>query len=183
ELFLYEFKASVNRYLVAHPRAKVRNLEELIQFNRVHADQIMPFFQQELLEIAQEKGDLNEAAYLEAKAECYRLSRTDGIDKALKEHQLDAIIAPTEGTPAFVIDPLVGDNILKRGGSSGCSTPPALAGYPHISVPAGYVLGLPIGLSFFAGAYQEGKLISYAYAFEQATQMRQPPGFAETISI
>ena len=183
ELFLYEFKASVNRYLAEHPGAKVRNLEELIQFNQAHADRIMPFFQQELLEIAQAKGDLNEAAYLEAKSECYRLSRTDGIDKALKEHQLDAIIAPTEGTPAFVIDPVVGDNILKRGGSSGCSTPPALAGYPHITVPAGYVQGLPIGLSFFAGAYQEGKLISYAYAFEQATQVRRPPGFLETVLV
>lgn len=183
ELFLYEFKASVNRYLAEHSGAKVRNLAELIQFNRAHAEQVMPFFQQELLEIAQAKGDLNDAAYLEAKAECYRLSRTDGIDNALEEHQLDAIIAPTEGTPAFVIDPIVGDNILKRGGSSGCSTPPALAGYPHITVPAGYVHGLPIGLSFFAGPYQEGKLISYAYAFEQATQVRRPPDFLETVSV
>lgn len=183
ELFLYEFKTSLNRYLAEHPRAKVRNLEELIQFNRTHAEQVMPFFQQELLEMAQAKGDLNNAAYLQAKAECYRLSRTDGIDKTLKEHRLDAIIAPTEGTPAFVIDPVVGDNILKLGGSSGCSTPPALAGYPHITVPAGYVHGLPVGLSFFAGAYQEGKLISYAYAFEQATQVRRPPGFVESISV
>ncbi|QDT96451.1 amidase [Gimesia aquarii] len=183
ELFLYEFKASVNCYLAEHPGAKVKNLAELIQFNRDHAEQVMPFFQQELLEIAHAKGDLNDAAYLEAKAECYRLSRTDGIDKAMNEHQLDAIIAPTEGTPAFVIDPVVGDNILKLGGSSGCSTPPALAGYPHITVPAGYVHGLPIGLSFFAGAYQEGKLISYAYAFEQATQVRRPPGFVESVSV
>ncbi len=183
ELFLYEFKASVNRYLAAHPGAKVRNLEELIQFNRTHADRVMPFFQQELLELAHSKGDLHEAAYQEAKAECHRLSRTDGIDKAMKTHQLDAIIAPTEGTPAFVIDPIVGDNILKRGGSSGCSTPPALAGYPHISIPAGYVQGLPIGLSFFAGAYQEGKLISYAYAFEQATKVRRAPGFAKSIEV
>ena len=179
ELFRYGLKASLNRYLAEHPGVKVRNLEDLIRFNQDHASQVMPYFQQEFFEMAQAKGDLTEEAYRKVKAECRRLARSDGIDKALSEHQLDAIIAPTEGSPAFVIDPVVGDNILR----GGCSTPPAVAGYPHITVPAGYVRGLPVGLSFFAGAYQEGKLISYAYAFEQATQVRQPPGFAQTIVL
>jgi len=176
ELFLYEFKAGLNRYLAEHPRAKVRSLEELIHFNRAHADRVMPYFQQELLEMAQAKGDLSEDAYLEAKSECRRLSRTDGINKAIDEHGLDAIIAPTDGTPAWVIDPLVGDKIL-----GGCPSPAAMAGYPHITVPAGYVHGLPVGLSFFAGAYQEGNLIRYAYAFEQATHVRRPPSFKATL--
>jgi amidase len=176
ELFLYEFKAGLNRYLAEHPKARVKSLAELIHFNKTHAARVMPYFQQELLEMAQAKGDLNEAAYLQAKAECRRLSRTDGIDKAIHEHGLDAIIAPTDGTPAWMIDPVVGDKIL-----GGCPSPAAMAGYPHITVPAGYVQGLPVGLSFFADAYQEGKLIRYAYAFEQATQVRRPPTFSATI--
>jgi amidase len=176
ELFLYELKVSLNRYLAEHPRAKVRNLEELIRFNRAHADRVMPYFQQELFERAQAKGDLSEAGYREARDECLRLSRTEGIDKALREHRLDAIVAPTDGSPAWVIDPVVGDKIL-----GGCSSPAAMAGYPHITVPAGHVHGLPVGLSFFAGAYQEGQLIRYAHAFEQAAQARRPPTFAPTV--
>jgi amidase len=177
ELFRYGLKDSLNRYLAEHPAARVRNLKELIRFNHNHALQVLPYFHQEFFEMAQQKGELTDEAYLRVEAECRRLSRTDGIDKALSEYRLDAIIAPTEGSPAFVIDPVVGDNILK----GGCSTPPAMAGYPHISIPAGYVHGLPTGLSFFSGAYQEGKLIGYACAFEQATQVRRPPTFAPTI--
>ena len=175
ELLLYEFKADLNRYLAEHPKAPVRNLEEVIAFNKAHADRVMPYFQQELLELAQEKGNLSEEAYLEARAECLRLSRTEGIDKAMNDHGLDAIIAPTT-SPAWVTDPIVGDKIM-----GGCSSPAAMAGYPHITVPAGYVHGLPVGLSFFAGAFQEGDLIRYAFAFEQATQLRRPPTFAETV--
>ncbi len=173
ELLLYEFKADLNNYLADHPKAKVRSLEDVISFNRANAEVMMPYFRQELLELAQSKGDLKEEAYLVAKRECLRLSRTEGIDKAVREHRLDAIIAPTNG-PAWSIDPIVGDNIL-----GGCSSPAAMAGYPHITVPAGYAYGLPIGLSFFSSAYQEGKLIRYAYAFEQATRIRRPPSFAE----
>jgi amidase len=176
ELFLYELKAGLNRYLEEHPRAKVRTLAELIRFNQIHAGRVMPYFKQELLEMAQAKGDLSDDAYLEAKFECKRLSRTEGIDKAMREHELDAIIAPTDGTPPWMIDPIVGDKIL-----GGCPSPAAMAGYPHITVPAGYVHGLPVGLSFFAGAYQEGNLIRYAYAYEQATQMRRPPSFTATL--
>lgn len=176
ELFMYEFKAGLNSYLAEHPHAKVRSLDELIEFNRKHASSVMPFFQQELLEMAQSKGDLDDQAYLDAKAECRRVAREEGIDRALQRDQLDAIVAPTDGTPAWVNDPVVGDKIL-----GGCASPPAMAGYPHITVPAGYVHGLPVGLSLFSDAYQEGKLIGYAYAFEQATLVRRPPEYLESI--
>ncbi|WP_259593952.1 amidase [Mycobacterium shottsii] len=178
ELFRYGLKASLNGYLGAHPGAAVGSLDELIAFNRAHAGQVMPYFGQEFLEQAQAKGDLTDPQYLRVRAELRRLAGADGIDKALREHRLDAIVAPTEGSPAFAIDPVVGDNILP----GGCSTPPAVAGYPHICVPAGYFCGLPIGLSLFAGAFQEPKLIGYAYAFEQATGVRRPPRFVPTLS-
>ncbi|MEJ2717498.1 MAG: amidase [Deltaproteobacteria bacterium] len=178
ELMLYEFKAGLNRYLAEHPKAKVRSIEELIRFNKANADKVMPYFQQELLERTQAKGDLNEQAYLEARATCRRRSRTEGIDKAMREHDLDALVAPTDGAPTWMIDPIVGDKIL-----GGCPSPAAMAGYPHISVPAGYVHELPVGLSFFAGAYQEGNLIRYAYAFEQATKVRHPPRLLPTIEV
>ncbi len=177
ELFRFGVKDSLNRYLATHPKAPVRNLAELIRFNREHAAEVMPYFQQEFLELSEEMGDLTDPRYRDVADECRRLSRTEGIDRALATYQLDALIAPTEGSPPFVIDPVVGDHLLP----AGCSTPPAMAGYPHISVPAGYVHGLPVGLSFFTGAFQEAKLLGYAYAFEQATQVRQLPGFLATI--
>jgi amidase len=179
ELFKYGLKYSLNKYLAEHPLAKVRSLEELIRYNEENASRVMPYFRQEFLEMAQAKGNITEEAYIQIKNECCRLSRVEGIDRALHEHKLDAIIAPTEGSPAFVIDPIVGDHILK----GGCSTPPAVAGYPHITVPAGYIYGLPIGLSFFAGPFQEGPLLGFAYAFEQATQVRRQPGFALTLEL
>ncbi len=174
ELFKYGLKVSLNKYLAEHPKAQMRNIEELIRFNKDHADQVMPYFGQEFFEM---ESNLTEEDYLKIKKECLHLARTEGIDKAMRDHKLDAIIAPTEASPPFVIDPIVGDNILQ----GGCSTPPALAGYPHITVPAGYVHGLPVGLSFFGRAYDEGRLISYAYAYEQATKVRRPPGFIATI--
>jgi amidase len=179
ELFRYGLKASINGYLASHPRAGVRSLDDVIRFNEQHASRVMPYFGQEFLRQAQTKGDLTDERYLRIEAELRRFGRRDGIDKALNEHRLDAIVAPTEGSPAFVIDPVVGDNVLR----GGCSTAPAVAGYPHISVPAGYVHGLPVGLSLFAGAFQESKLIGYAYAFEQATRVRLPPRFTPTLPI
>ncbi len=176
-LLLYEMKVGLARYLAEHPSAPVRTLDELIEFNRDHADQVMPYFQQEILEMVQAQGDLTEPNYEKAKAECRRLSRTDGIDKVLGENRVDALVAPTDGHPAWVIDPIVGDKI-----KGGCSSPAAMAGYPHITVPAGYAHGLPVALSFFAGAWREPQLIGYAYAFEHATRVRRSPTYRRTVS-
>ena len=172
ELLLYECKTSLNAYLADHPEAPVRSLQDIIWFNTSHAERVMPYFQQELLERAQAKGGLDESDYQRAKATCLRLSRDEGIDQAMRDYALDALIAPTHGTPAWTIDPVVGDKKL-----GGCTSLAAMAGYPHITVPAGYVHGLPVGLSFIAGAYEEAKLLRYAYAFEQVRQERRPPRF------
>jgi amidase len=174
ELMLIEIKAGVDAYLAGHPRAAVRSLEEVVAFNRLHADRIMPFFGQELLERAVAQGAVDEATHREVRQACLRAARDEGIDRALREHRLDALVAPTK-PPAWTIDPIDGD---KRMG--GCATPAAMAGYPHVTVPAGAVHGLPIGLSFFAGAYAEPRLIGLAYAFERAAQVRLRPRFSST---
>lgn len=163
EVLLYEFKHDLNAYLAGlGENAPARSLAEIIKFNRAHADTIMPHFGQELMEQAQAKGDLTELAYLDALANNQRLTRAEGIDVTMKEHRLDALVAPT-GAPAWLIDHVLGDFVL-----GGCSSAPAVAGYPHITVPAGFIEGLPVGLSFFSTAWQEAKLIQYAYAFERA---------------
>jgi amidase len=167
EVFLYEFKAGLDAYLAAHPTAPVRSLADVIAFNRAHAATAMPYFRQELLEAAQAKGGLHESAYGAARAACLRAAREDGIDKALREHRVDALIAPTTA-PAWVVDPIVGDRFL---GSA--AMPAAVAGYPHLTVPAGAYRGLPIGVSFFAGAYSEGRLLGLGHAFEVALAERR----------
>jgi amidase len=168
DVLLYEFKADLNAYLEA--RHTALTLEKLIAFNNAHRAEEMPFFEQELFEKAQNKGPLTDHAYRKALARNHRLSRAQGIDAVLKRQRVDAIVAPTAG-PAFRIDTVYGDY-----DSGGCSTPAAVAGYPHITVPAGFVRGLPVGISFFGGAWGEAGLLKLAYAFEQATQARRKPG-------
>ncbi|MCR9089591.1 MAG: amidase [Rhodobacteraceae bacterium] len=173
----FQLKASINRYLAEHPQAPVRDIHELIEANRTHADVVMPYFQQEFFEMAAATGGLDSQEYIDLAAACRRMSRDEGIDKVLAAHRLDAIIAPTDGHPAWAIDPIVGDKI-----KGGCSSPPAMAGYPHVTVPAGYVDGLPVALSFYGAAYSDGDLLGFAYAFEQATQVRRPPSFPSTVT-
>jgi len=157
--------------------APVRSLAELIAFNERHRTAEMPFFGQELLERAQAKGTLADPAYRKALARCRLLARRRGIDATLARHRLDAIVAPTGGTP-WLIDLVNGD-----APSGGSSTPAAVAGYPSITVPAGQVFGLPVGLSFIGAAWSEPTLIRLAYAFEQATRHRLPPRFQPTAEL
>ncbi len=174
EVLHYEFKADLNNYLASlGPGAAVRTMEDIIQFNENNKSTVMPYFGQELMIEAQEKGPLTEKAYREALAKNHRLSRREGIDFAIKKHRLDAIVVPSGG-PAWMIDLVNGDAINWDMEST---SPAAVAGYPHITVPAGYIFGLPVGISFFAKAWQESKIIKLAYAFEQATEVRKPPKF------
>ncbi len=175
-VMLYEFKADLNAYLAAlGPGAPAHSLEELIAFNERNKDKEMPFFGQELFIQAQEKGPLTDKAYLDALERCRRLSRQEGLDALMDRHKLDAVVAPSGG-PAGKTDPVYGDR-----GVGGSSSPAAVAGYPSITVPAGFVFGLPVGMSFFGRAYSEPTLLKLAYAFEQATKIRRPPTFALSV--
>ncbi len=188
EVMLHEFKAGLNAYLATpvrrtlpalpaqqSTRSRIRTLADVIAFNQAHADQVMPYFGQELLLAAQAKGSLSSKLYRAALATCRKLSRREGIDVPMKQQRLSAIVFPSGG-PAWLVDPVHGDASSWRGGST---TAAAVAGYPHITVPAGYVCGLPVGMSFIAKAWQEPTLIKFAYAFEQATLVRTAPTFLE----
>jgi amidase len=172
EVLLYEFKADLNTYLARLPGDfPVRSLADLIRFNDMHAAREMPLFDQELLRQAEGKGSLDEAAYRDARATCLTATRSGGIDAVLCEHSLDAMVALTSG-PAWLIDAVNGDS-----DTGGCSAPAAVAGYPHITVPAGLYRGLPVGLSFFGTAFSEPKLIKLASGFEHTVDARAPPRF------
>ncbi len=170
ELMLYEFKAGLNAYLSQlSTGARVRTLADLIRFNEQHSADEMPYFGQEVLEMAQEKGPLTEQAYLDTVAASRDRCRA-AIDTTLGEFELDALFAPTTG-PAWVTDLVHGD----RSSFPSCSSAAARAGYPHITVPGGLVHGLPVGVSFFGAAWSEPKLIGFAHSFEQSTRHSQVP--------
>ncbi|NTW11711.1 MAG: amidase [Anaerolineales bacterium] len=180
EVLHYEYKADLNKYLKALPEdARVHSMEDVIRFNEENSDRVMPYFAQEHMVAAQGKGSLREKKYKDALAKNLRLTRKDGIDAAMRKHKLDAIVVPSGG-PAWVIDLANGDGINWDMEST---SPAAVAGYPHITVPAGHVFGLPVGISFFAKAWQEASLIQYAYAFEQATQYRRQPRYLPTANL
>ncbi len=176
-VLLYEFKDGINRYLTRLPASSpARTLQDLIAFNEKNRSREMPFFGQELFRQAEAKGPLTDAAYSKARADCVRLSRQDGIDALLAKYKLDAIVTLTSG-PACLIDHIDGDT-----DTGGCTTPAAVAGYPHITVPAGFYRGLPIGLSFFSTAWSEPTLFKLAYGWEQQMNPRRKPGFAASAS-
>jgi amidase len=178
EVLLYEFKADLNAYLASlGPRAPVKSLKEIIDFNEQYRDREMPYFGQDLLIKAQGKGPLTEKAYRDALAKNHRLTRKEGIDFVMDKNKLDALIAPTGGPP-WPTDWVNGDHF-----TGGYSSASAVAGYPHITVPAGYVFGLPVGISFFGRAWSEPTLIKFAYAFEQATKARRSPEFLATAKL
>lgn len=169
EVLLYEFKADLNAYLATTNGDHPKTLAQLVEFNKRFSPQQMPHFGQELFHMAQQKGDLTDEKYLKHKADAKRLSGKEGIDAAMKKHQVDILIAPTTG-PAWKIDHINGDNY-----SGSASSAAATSGYPHITVPMGTVAGMPVGLSFFASFLQEGRLIEAAYSFEQASDHRSEP--------
>ena len=173
----YEFKTDLNAYLATlGPDAPVRTLAEIIEFNEQNAELEMPYFGQQRMIASQARGPLTDEVYLNAVRTIQRGNREEGIDALMNEHQLDAIVAPTRDLP-WTTDHIKGDRL--DGGSS--AGPAAIAGYPDISVPMGFVSGLPAGVSFFGRAWSEPVLIRIAYAFEQATQHRRAPTFAPTL--
>jgi amidase len=173
ELLQYEFKADLEAYLAEWaPGAPVRNLDDLIEFNRREAARELTYFGQEIFEAAARRGPLTSPEYLEVKERLQRLTRQEGIDAVCAQHRLDALVSPSN-LPARPIDLVSGD-----AGGAGSSGPAAIAGYPHVTVPMGYVHGLPVGLSFYGRAWSEATLLRLAFAYEQAARARRAPGFA-----
>jgi amidase len=182
DVLLYEFKADLNAYLAARAATSsgvaVHSLAEIIAFNASHQDEELRYFGQEILLMAEKKGPITAPKYKAELARNHLLARARGIDAVMTRHRLDALIAPTSG-PAWLTDLVNGDS----SSAAGPSTIAAVAGYPHITVPMGYVGGLPVGLSFFGRAWSESTLIRLAYAYEQATRHRHPPAFLPTADL
>jgi len=178
EILLYEIKHDMNQYFAKYgANLKHKTLKDLIEYNKGHESDIMPYFGQERFEKAEEKGPLTDEKYIKALEKAKRLSGKEGIDATLEKHHLDAIIAPSGG-PSWIIDLLHGDHY-----SGGTSSPAAVSGYPNITVPLGYIFGLPVGISFVSTAYQEPTLLKIAYSFEQATKIRKPPQYMKTVEF
>ncbi len=172
----FDFKADLNAYLAAlGPNAPVKTLADDIAFNTAHAGTELQFFGQETLESSEKRGRLTSPAYVRALQRCRRFARAEGIDLVMRTHRLDAIVCPTSAPPRQ-IDFVDGD-----AGGPDCTTPAAVAGYPHVTVPMGYVMDVPVGLSFFGRAWSEGVLIKAAFAYEQASRMRRPPRMLPTV--
>lgn len=179
EVLLFEFKDGINAWLASlGPAAPMKSLSNLIAFNEGHRAQEMPFFGQERFLQAQAKGSLTERAYLDARATCLRIARTEGIDALVKKHRLDAIVALTNG-PAGLTDPVNGD----QGWTASSSSLAAVAGYPSVTVPAAEVFGLPVGVSFIGTAWSEARLLSLAADFENRTHARHEPKFLPTVDV
>ncbi len=172
----YDFKADMNAYLAGlGAGAPMKTMADLIAFNEAHAGEELLLFGQETMIAAQKKGPLTSPEYVRALARCHRVARTMGIDLVVRTHRLDAIVCPTS-TPPRPIDFVDGD-----GGGADCTTPAAVAGYPHVTVPLGYVFGVPCGLSFFGRAWSEPVLIKAAFAYEQASRVRRAPRLLPTV--
>jgi amidase len=179
DLLLYEFKADLNAYLAQTPATvKVKSLADVIAFNSRNASRELRVFGQEIMEQAQKKGPLTEKKYLDELASNRRLMGAQGIDATVAKFKLDAIVAPTQA-PADLIDLVNGD----AGGRGSFTSPAAVAGYPHITVPMGMVHGLPVGLSFVGPAWSEPTLLKLAYAFEQTAPARRKPSFLQTANL
>jgi amidase len=177
-VLLHEFAPDLEAWLAAYaPHAPVKNMADVIAFNEKQAAREMPYFGQEHLIAAGGKRGLDAKAYREALANNLRYTREEGIDKVLRAHRLDALVAPTGGV-AWLTDYINGDHY-----GMSFSSPAAVAGYPHITVPAGYTRGLPVGLSFVGTAYAEAALIGMAYAYEQASRRRRAPTFPATVNV
>jgi amidase len=180
-VMLYDFKHDLNAYLAGRKGLQVKTLADLIAFDQQHAAREMPWFGQDLFEQAQAKGPLTDKAYLDALNKAKQLSGPQGIDAALGANHLDALLSPSWG-PAYLTDLVLGDHIVSGNPTvGGASQPAAVAGYPSITVPAGWAHGLPVGIVFFSGKWSEPTLISIAYGFEQHTHAWQPPKFLPTV--
>jgi amidase len=178
QVLLFELKAGLDAFLPAWaPGARVQSLADVIAFDEAHPAEEMPFFGQELFVKSQAKGPLTAPAYRKALERCRRLSRREGLDAAFARNRLDALVAPTGG-PAWTIDLVNGDHF-----SQSSSTPAAVAGYPSITVPAGLAFGLPVGVSFIGKPWSEGMLIRLAFAYEQSSRKRRPPGYRPTADL